>query len=464
MKSAAPHSAKALNPFQISPQDAREFQRLLETRRDWIHRRVETIQLFPQGGTRRHVSLDLNAKCIVIAGMRIMPISTMKKKVLKSFDIRSNTGEALSVLTSEQTNQIQIAILRSGLLAPIRDDHDELLQAIVTFDRDYGRERLDADPSDEPGYNLLEEYFLLLDTTEESFAREMINWASLFISGFLLIVQLPNSVASGSRTVIKFSYDEPIRIRGIFRPRKTWVYLLTDWSKSYHLEVRTPPPIVVDELSVHRIRGLRKATSPIFRRQAYDVEGTQIAHVTISGTHPMERFVAFFYLRADTRGIPRAAFIGIILTCLGLNMLFSPWFPRLLDARPLTNSAMFTGLGVPTTILILAPSLLFAFLGKRADHDIEARIVATPRVLLFLSGIAMFVGALVKVHPVSETFWHLPVPPALPIVADVLLFFYGYWYIRGTNFIEKNGRWLSVGSAIRRALRGKPRQSPKKYS
>lgn len=421
----------------VTVSDAKDFHRILQNRQDWIHRRVETIHLLHDGDTRRKVSVDLEVQDLFLGDLHVLPISVINKKVLKAFDVRSATGEALSVLTSEQTNQIEMAILRLGLAEDFKKNSDDLLRNIVAFDKTFETDRADFS-AHHPAFPLLYDYYYKLDKSDVASAREMIKFAELFARGFLLIVHMPNSIAVGDRTILKFSYEEPLDLRVFFRPKKLDIYMVTDWSKSYHLEVRTPQPIAIRELSIQRIRSERRIT-PIRRRQTVDRSGKQIAHVTIGGAYSDDSYVAFCYLRADTRGIPRAASMATFVTFSGSLVLFTTLLPRMFDSL---TSASSTNPGITstsTTILILAPSLLFAFLAKRSDHHIEARILAGPRLALLVSGILMFTAAIATAHPRTSTNWHFQVPSDLPKISGAVLLVYWIWYFAATNSLKKNG-------------------------
>lgn len=389
------------------------------------------------GTLAEEFSVDLDVKDLSVGGLRVLPISVMKKKVLKAFDVMSASGETLSILTSGQTSQIAIAILRLGLEDEYLENSDEYLNFIVTYDAAVGDEVIEFNSLHKPAFHILYMYYKRLDKKDAQFAAEMMDLTLDLINGFLLIVQIPESAHTGTRSVLKFSYEDPLELQGLMRPKKIVAYLLTDWSKSFHLEVRTPQPIVIKELSIRNIDKYANSAIPVNKESAYDISGRQIAHAMLSGAKHDERFAAFILLRADTKGLPRTAFLAVFLTWLASNALFASWMPKFFDPLPSSVSAQYGGAGTSTTILLLAPSLLFAFLAKRSDHHIEARILTGPRIALLCSGLLMFGAAIANTHPISETVWRFPLPSILPIISNLILMVYVVWYLRATNTTAK---------------------------
>lgn len=89
--------------------------RLLRDPRDWIHRRVETIELLTHEESRRRISIDFSlgeiADDLAAGDGFIVPISPLAKKPRKHFDLRNSRGETVSALTRHDNARLsQVAL------------------------------------------------------------------------------------------------------------------------------------------------------------------------------------------------------------------------------------------------------------------------------------------------------------------------------------------------------------------
>lgn len=102
---------------------------------DWIHRRVESVLMSPDGVTRRKVSLDVDLAVRAPwpadgAGRLLVPVTIQAKQPLRNFDAVCQ-GDPVPVLSTEDNGALAELLLR-GLIpeqlplaeaAVLADDH-----------------------------------------------------------------------------------------------------------------------------------------------------------------------------------------------------------------------------------------------------------------------------------------------------------------------------------------------------
>jgi hypothetical protein len=86
--------------------------RLLAQPAAWVHRRVETITFLDDIRIRRHMSVDFTLPTLGLA-IEYVPLSLVRKGLLKDLDVVDEEGRALPVLTLGQSAEVAAYILRT---------------------------------------------------------------------------------------------------------------------------------------------------------------------------------------------------------------------------------------------------------------------------------------------------------------------------------------------------------------
>jgi hypothetical protein len=255
---------------------------------DWIHRRVESVLMSPDGVTRRKVSLDVDLAAhdpwpADAAGRLLVPVTIQAKQPLRNFDAVCE-GEPAPVLGTEDNGALaelllrglipeQLPLAEAALLAEqhvpavvhvpellVEDAldrfwaHCEHLRAVVR--ELIARGRLSAEDAENWDGD-----FALFTTVADQLAR-----------GFLLTFALPAELA-GRRLVLKYAMDEQYaagrrpraqdRLRHCWKP---WVGRvgLHDLAscRSFHLELTVPAEVRLHEFTVLSAEDCTSGTGP----------------------------------------------------------------------------------------------------------------------------------------------------------------------------------------------------------
>lgn len=429
--------------FDVSPAEAKKFLDLLAHRREWIHQRLETLELASDGSTRRTISLDLNVEEAFIGSSNMLPVSRMDKRTFKNLKVSSGAGELLSILTREQTTQVALEVLKLGLKAEYIDNSEEYLRQIIDYDFQGHDSEVQFNSAFKPAWGFLLIYFNRLDDSDPKLFDSLMEVALQLINGNFLIVQVPHTNIAGSRVIITISYDDPLEIRGLVRPKILKQPLLNTWSKTVQVEIHTSPQIVIKKLSIEDLDVNRNITSPLEDEQALDKSARQISKVALNENPPEKRFATSILLRAESRGLPSTALFALALTCLATIELFTTWLPKAFQPGYVNGVLVQGNTSTTTNVLLLAPSLLFAFIARGSVHNVEAKLLNFLRRALFVSALWMFMLAIVNVHSSDVRIWHIFTHSDLAITSCILFALYSFWFLGATNFDAKIVSWLN---------------------
>jgi hypothetical protein len=231
----------------------------------WIHRQVETLQFLDADRVSRHVSVDFTVPDLpdiqVSRGdggaVVFLPIALLRRQALENFDLRDESGAALSFLTSAGHNAIERGMLAGVAFAGLAKVDRESQSARGAVDTLAGMV-VDRDA-------VAAERWHDACSNESSMERKIFNnpQARALIQDlkeqFVLFV--PLDASPGQRRLVKFSLEAPIDLHGSGRDASRRVrlanaFLLRPWrmrieapiagrADSVHMEVPAP-----DELSI----------------------------------------------------------------------------------------------------------------------------------------------------------------------------------------------------------------------
>lgn len=453
-------ACKLAKDYEISNQRARDLNDLILSRKEWIHRRVETIHFTTDGYTRRNVSLDLDIPTFSRNSLRILPITILKKELnLKAFDVRSASDDALTVLTRGQGAKLAEAILHSALstknLRPGRltaftkraeetinkktryrdyktldiNPIDLLISDIVTFNtRSWESHHLKLSSDD-----LIELYARILEFYEHAQLttppkKKLAGYESLstysslllaieLIEGYLMFVEIPQSPPSETRTVLKFSYDEPLQYVAKWKSWSTRLSRITtpvilDWSYSFHFEVRAPKSLLVDYLAlVTRGKGGRLELAEVSPSDDesdshyVDYSGQRIAHISANSkeilTKNQKQYQVQYALGAERGGLPARTLLWTLATATILILRAVSDLPQPIKQSirvHITPLATHIFTWVPNQDGIALPVMLLAslavFFGGAPEHDVVSTTLTLPRRLTIWCAAELYSSAL----------------------------------------------------------------------
>lgn len=227
---------------------------------EWVHRRVERVELMTATHFRRRVSLDLTipvGSAPIVQWFRgerlvLLPLDAIAKRPLADFDLRDEDGRPVPTLTRRQNSHVSwralCAIARETIGVDVPAEVEHRLRAVTqgSDDSSLGAlAHLIDDPGSPAGTALIE---------DEAF----LTVADLLARNFLLVGAF--AVDRPVRRIVKFAYEESLSaVTDRSDERTTWERVQESLGlrpttlqvrvpsfaecESYHFEATAPPGI-----------------------------------------------------------------------------------------------------------------------------------------------------------------------------------------------------------------------------
>lgn len=392
--------------------------------RDWIHRRVESVLMSPDGVTRRKVSLDVDLAAhdpwpADAAGRLLVPVTIQAKQPLRNFDAVCE-GEPAPVLSTEDNGALAEALLRglipeqlppaeAAVLAEqhvpavvhvpellVEDAldgfraHCEHLRAVVQELIDRGR--LPAEDAENWDGD-----FALFTTVADQLAR-----------GFLLTFALPAELA-GRRLVLKYAMDEQYaagsRPRARDRLRHCWMPWvgrvgLHDLAscRSFHLELTVPAEVRLHEFTVLSSDDDRPAAPAGSHRAVHRVlaedrtvrrwPGAVRGHLALRPTSRFDDAFCEMVILPARQGITAFASVAVSLVTAVLLLV------GVVALVP--QQVLGPGWQVPSaaaSIVMSVVAVLLSWINRQPEHDLSVRVMRPLRYALNLEAFVMLMLA-----------------------------------------------------------------------
>ena len=428
------------------PELAAVIENLIADERRWVHRRVETITLLDEQMVRRSTSVDFTLPTLAREppdGVHYVPVTLLKKGLLRRLDVVDESGGALPVLTKQQNGPIagEVLVGQATSLLGAEGPLIEPLRNQLHFLSD-GVERTPMYPAESQR-----------DQAEQQFSRlaedeDFLGLLDDFTRQFLLIV--PLRTRQGERRIIKFAYDSALSrelergddegwLRYHLRRARRRLRNLAEVTGLANFTVGVETPALFDAESYHvevvASDELIVASARLYRRMADDEPGpgdpgadappdqrwkvisrddrVERAHLYTSDEPPRgvseARVVAAFSLR------PRVVWPALLFTGVAsatfvaaLTLHFAWDTSRLQDA--------------PASLLVALPAL-FAPMAAPGVHALTRRMFKGLRALVLASALALLAAAATLVVQFSEnTIERLWIAlGSVPVVASILI-------------------------------------------
>lgn len=374
--------------------------------RDWVHRKVESLDLLPRDRGRRRVSVDCTPTGLHWGSVEnsesdggsstLIPLTLMAKEPLQGLDVTDDSGRSIPVLGSSAN-----ALLAASALAFI---------AWVAMDRDLDRVKVlwpklhdvAAGSSISAGLTaraLIEE--LTLDGVASKVFDDLAEC-------FLLTVVLASDEAH-HRQVIKYSYYWEAgdgRRGGLVH---FW-YLFTAGlglrrftmsvemgasytARSYHLECVAPDGLLSAGMDLP-VDGSGDIPHSVARAQIAHAIGRYPPYRTPRAQTAVVRF------DLDPSGlVPRVFWAAAAVAALFAIMILTPG----------VYEALTTSIDAATALLLFIPALLVALNVRGPEHAVVGRLLLPLRVGSIVLSLSLFVAGAMLVlkapQSVVESFW-----------------------------------------------------------
>ena len=359
---------------------------LVIRRNSWIHRRVETISFLPDDVTQRRVTYDFTLPSwtfpLVIGNSVGVPLTQMKKEMLKNLSVMDASGKALSVYGSEQNGELGVEILESligGYLgSPLNPKELTNIRDIVFCE--YGK-------NVSTQLDFIAGLLNVNDANPTPLSLIAMDFVRGLSKNFIFLVDVPKEII-GTRNIVKVSYDRELKMDGdiqnMFSFGRDFIIEPPDFpnSRSSHLEVRAPEGLQVIKLV--QIDDKRKSL--------VNVDSTtqsphgHVAHIKMSS----RRFVGTVVnleMRPTFSGLIFQTWLGSTLALvffsselLGIGRLYK-LLPKMADIGP------FAG------VSLALPAFLLTIIVRSREHSYVQNILKAPRAVASITSFLLFVSA-----------------------------------------------------------------------
>lgn len=392
---------------------------LLADHRTWVHRRVETIRIVDDLTARRSVSLDITVpkehldRFPYLDALPAIPLTFMKKEVLKRFDLLDGAGASVPMLTMEQNGRAAgDALVQTveGWVQRKLPEHKALPKEMEA----HVRAVVEGAPED--ASQALDGWHQMAkpdsgDPHQKAWAVVVQNGALLsaaaaLVENFVLLAVA--DTRGGERQLFKFAYDESLVLTGGARvltstgwraERLTFETPAIALAASYHLEVLAVQDLaVVDaQMGFTTAEGLTPAEPPPDGEPLGPL--TSDVHFNCSHVDPAYQGTVELVVAAERRGfVTGAALTGGLVALLLIGGAFH-----------LESVASGQQSQVTAALLLLAPAVIAAFIVRPEEHRLASRMLLGVRLLMVANlASAVFAVALVAAgyeDGTLETLW-----------------------------------------------------------
>ena len=380
----------------------------------WIHRRKDTVKILDDTWFRRQISIDYELPDTLPShrqgpGGKLLyavPITLMRKSppAYVNFDMRDQSNAAMSLMTRVQNAAVSCEALRwaakqaafGQAQAQLPPNIDGLLRRIAEEDPVTASFAIRAirEQANDP-------------IRDSLIADDRFMWLALaFAEHSVVMVEVP--AGDGRRRIIKLSYDErnlnrtdevtdeqgAREARGGLRPYQVFIDSPFIAAGTYHFELVAPAGLQVmdttmreyfflDALSERHLRTAhtRPAADPEHERTSALVRRGTRTHLYVADAGVTDRAEVDVSLRVQREGfVSTAAWVATAIAAL--LVFFLIWLGPVIEHQ-----------GVIPSLLLIAPGIIAAVVGRAGDHQLTIRMLNLARRAMLVSAACVLIAA-----------------------------------------------------------------------
>lgn len=369
---------------------------LVATRDLWIHRRVETISFLPDDSTKRRVSYDFTVPLWageLVDRERIgIPITNMRKELIKNLSVTDAAAKALSVLGREENGELGVEMLEALISGFLGRDLDEAekskIKEVVISD-------VGQDVSAQVSF--LRRKLASVANKTELDVLAVTAFIEEFASNFVFIIEVPANYLD-RREIVKVSYDKELSddgdIKNMFslgREFKVEAPFMPSAASS-HLEVNAPEGLQVTFLTHHEVK-------------ENDILGDAIGESEARGHNAHLKLPISAYIRTRSIFELRPVFSGLVFQAWLGTFLATIFFgAELLGIKVLYNLLPdIANIGPFAGISLALPAFLLTLLVRSREHGHVHDMLSVPRTVASLTAALLFISAASLVLGLSKS-------------------------------------------------------------
>lgn len=411
--SLSPYKPLVLEQFRNDPEganlasldDGRKVLDLILRSQQWIHRRVDKLDLTAAGETRRSVSLDVTVPkewaLVVGKGQVAVPLGWLKKGPLRDLDTEGPDGKSIPILTSWDNGELAASLFFAAATNLGLTQHDEERSWAIARKLALSRsESLDEAQQAYRDWLIAASSALVVPTGSSEEVTELLDqFAETLISSFILFGVIGDEWL-GRRALLKFSSSQD-ELKTSSRTRgNTLVYEVDipdlGLARSQHLEVEAPEGTHLESLTL-RLDSSDGTTSWIREPQSLP---RPLAHLNTTDADRFAQGTARFHVRPTRHGMQLVTDVAVITIAVGvlLSLFARFWEPSLLGPT-------FTIPSPAVPIMLTGPALLLSWVVVRSENRVALKALAPLRYLLILVVAQIFLVATLAAIPLSPWVW-----------------------------------------------------------
>ncbi|MGO4592135.1 hypothetical protein [Paenarthrobacter sp. 2TAF44] len=390
-----------------SVDDGRKVLDLILRSQQWIHRRVDKLDLTAAGETRRSVSLDATVPrkwaIVVGKGQVAVPLGWLEKGPLRGLDTEGPDGRSIPILSSSDNGELAASLFFAAATnLGLTDDNEEQSWAVarkLAFSRNESRDEAWQAYNDwlTPARSAL-----LVPTGISDDVTELLDQlAETLISSFILFAVIGDDWL-GRRAILKFSSSQD-ELKASSRTRGNALLYEVDipdlgLARSQHLEVEAPEGTHIESLTL-RLDSSSDVTSWISETQS---RPRPLAHLNTTDADRFAQGTARFHVRPTRHGMQLVTDVAVIVISIGVifSLFARFWEPSLLGSA-------FTIPSPAVPIMLTGPALLLSWVVVRSENRVALKALAPLRYLLVLGVAQIFLVAGLAAIPLSPWVWQV---------------------------------------------------------
>jgi hypothetical protein len=404
---------------------------LLDNGPEWIHRRVETLTFVDERVVRRHLSVDFTLPKWIKTSVRMprgeevlfVPVTLLERRdAAMNFDVRDEQGTALPLVTRREDTQLTGAALTELAVRALRRHHvrerlhPEIVAAIAFSTTRIYRDALPyirsliSPMSSEWGV-------LSADSAPQRHTLRKDDTFCDFLGAFATssLAFVPLVGAAGAHRILKLTLEEEVHISQSLMSLIGWSSTvliaplpLVGLAETYHVQLTPPENVEFTEAGIAARRPSEFIRTSVGENVASNIDTyrqfsggpRRSVHLYQPRSHQIAGGTTWFAMRPERGGLLFGATAAALLITAMMTLF------------DLDTDAVVRQPSSASSLLLLAPGLVAAYLLRPGEHAMARRLLRAARLFLIVASATTFAAAAVLVSLYPETKPNGPPPTA----------------------------------------------------
>lgn len=407
--------------------------------RSWVHRRVDSLRLDADGGTRRFVSLDMTIPTFAALPERVktvhVPLTVLSKGPKKRLSI-VHGSQSVPVLGRNSNTLLVVAMLTAGLRDFIAATDSQISEGNALLQGVVGEVPAEARKAF-IRYAIWSDHEFKGTAADSDLRRKVDEFnalVQLFVDNYLLIAEVGREIL-GVRTVLKYSLDQPLstlRAAGLQRIRLSYEVPDFGFAGSQHVECELPPGLSIKNFTFAEFNTRQIATQVV--QEGSPGAPSRMGHLVLAPGNRWNRAFVRIDVVPATPGMlsfTTAAVVSVLLLVLISALI------RVFDLFVVHPEGQ-----IPSpagSLLLIGPAVLLSWISREHQHALVVQVTSPLRSMLYLCAATLVIMAALAGIRVTPITWNIAWLGVYAIALYVGLRF--LWYISGWGIRDYCRKW-----------------------